>query len=41
MDVNIVFTIPAKFRALAEDIAELMLGAVHAVFENQRIWERT
>jgi hypothetical protein len=33
MDVNMVFTIPAKFRAPMEDIAELALGAEHAMFE--------
>jgi hypothetical protein len=33
MDVNIVFTIPTKFRALVEDIAELTLGDGRAVFE--------
>jgi hypothetical protein len=33
MDVNMVFMILAEFRAQAEDIAELMLGAGRAVFE--------
>jgi hypothetical protein len=33
MDVNMVFMIPAEFRAPAEDVAELMLGAGCAVFE--------
>jgi hypothetical protein len=27
MDVNMVFTIPAEFRALSKDITELALGA--------------
>jgi hypothetical protein len=33
MDVNMVFTIPAKFRAPTEDVIELALGAERAVFE--------
>jgi hypothetical protein len=33
MDVNMVFTIPAEFHALVEDITELALGAEHAVFK--------
>jgi hypothetical protein len=33
IDVNMVFMIPAKFRALAKDITELTLGAGRAVFE--------
>jgi hypothetical protein len=33
VDVNMVFTIPTKFRAPTEDIAELALGAERAVFE--------
>jgi hypothetical protein len=33
MDVNKVFTIPVEFRALAEDVMELTLGAGRAVFE--------
>jgi hypothetical protein len=33
MDVNMVFMIPAEFRAPAEDVAELTLGSRHAVFE--------
>jgi hypothetical protein len=32
MDVNMVFMIPAAFRA-TEDVAELALGAEHAMFE--------
>jgi hypothetical protein len=33
MDVNMVFTIPIKFYAPVEDVAELTLGAGCAVFE--------
>jgi hypothetical protein len=33
MDVNMVFTIPIEFHALAEDIAELTLGAGLAVLK--------
>jgi hypothetical protein len=33
MDVNMVFTIPAEFRAPTEDVAELALGEERAVFE--------
>jgi hypothetical protein len=33
MDVNMVFTILAEFCAPTEDIAELELGAEHAVFQ--------
>jgi hypothetical protein len=33
MDVNMVFTILAEFRALTEDVAELALGAERAVFD--------
>jgi hypothetical protein len=33
VDVNMVFTIPTKFRAPTEDIAELALVAERAVFE--------
>jgi hypothetical protein len=33
MDVNMVFTIPAEFRAPTEDAAELVLGAERVVFE--------
>jgi hypothetical protein len=33
MDVNMVFTIPTKFCAPIEDVAELSLGAEHAMFE--------
>jgi hypothetical protein len=33
MDINMVFTIPAEFRAPSEDVAELALGAERAVFE--------
>jgi hypothetical protein len=33
MDINMVFTIPIEFRAPAEDVVELTLGAGHAVFE--------
>jgi hypothetical protein len=33
MDVNMVFTIPIEFCAPTEDVAELALGAEHAVFE--------
>jgi hypothetical protein len=33
MDVNMVFMIPAEFRAPTEDVAELRLGAERAVFE--------
>jgi hypothetical protein len=33
MDVNLVFTIPTEFCVLIEDVAELALGAGHAVFE--------
>jgi hypothetical protein len=33
MDVNMVFTIPAEFRAPTKDVAELALGAERAVFE--------
>jgi hypothetical protein len=33
MDINMVFMIPAEFRAPAEDIAEMMLGAGRAMFE--------
>jgi hypothetical protein len=31
MDINIVFTIPAEFRAPTEDIAKLALGTEHVV----------
>jgi hypothetical protein len=33
MDINMVFTIPAEFCAPMEDVAELALGAEHAMFE--------
>jgi hypothetical protein len=33
MHINMVFTILVEFHALAEDVAELMLGAGRAVFE--------
>jgi hypothetical protein len=33
MEINMVFTIPTEFRAPTEEVAELMLGAEHAVFE--------
>jgi hypothetical protein len=33
MDVNMVFTIPAEFRAPMKDVAELALGAERGVFE--------
>jgi hypothetical protein len=33
MDVNMVFMIPAEFRAPMEDVAELAMGAERAVFE--------
>jgi hypothetical protein len=33
MDVNMVFTIPAEFRAPSEDIIELAFGAERAVFD--------
>jgi hypothetical protein len=33
MDINMVFTIPIEFRAPAQDVVELTLGAGHAVFE--------
>jgi hypothetical protein len=33
MDVNMVFTIPAKFHAPPEDVAELALGAECAMFD--------
>jgi hypothetical protein len=33
MDINIVFTIPAEYRAPMKDMAELALGAERAVFE--------
>jgi hypothetical protein len=33
MEINMVFTIPVGFRAPTEDVAELTLGAEHAVFE--------
>jgi hypothetical protein len=36
MDVNMVFTIPAEFRAPTENIAELALGAERAVFEKPK-----
>jgi hypothetical protein len=36
MDVNMVFTIPAEFRAPMEDVAELALGAERAVFEKKK-----
>jgi hypothetical protein len=36
MDVNMVFTIPAEFRAPMEDVAELALGAERAVFEKMK-----
>jgi hypothetical protein len=35
MDVNMVFTILAEFHMPTKDIAELLLGAEHAVFEKQ------
>jgi hypothetical protein len=35
MDVNMIFTIPAEFRAPTEDIAELALGAERAMFGKQ------
>jgi hypothetical protein len=34
--IHMVFMIPAEFRAPAEDIAELMLGAGRAVFEKPK-----
>jgi hypothetical protein len=37
MDVNMVFTISAEFDAPIEDIAELPLGAEHAVLEKPKI----
>jgi hypothetical protein len=33
MDVNMVFTILVEFHVPTEDVAELALGAEHAVFE--------
>jgi hypothetical protein len=33
MEINMVFTIPAEFRAPIEDVAELTLGAERVVFE--------
>jgi hypothetical protein len=33
MDVNMVFTIPAEFRAPTKDVTELALGVERAVFE--------
>jgi hypothetical protein len=33
MEINMVFTIPAEFRAPIEDVAELTLGVERAVFE--------
>jgi hypothetical protein len=33
MEINMVFTIPAEFRAPIEDVAEWTLGAERAVFE--------
>jgi hypothetical protein len=33
MEINMVFTIPAKFCAPTENVADLMLGAERAVFE--------
>jgi hypothetical protein len=33
MDINMVFTIPADFHALVEDVVELTLGAGRVVFE--------
>jgi hypothetical protein len=36
MDVNMVFTIPAEFCSPMEDIAELVLGVEHAMFEKMK-----
>jgi hypothetical protein len=33
MEINMVFTITAEFRAPTEDVAELTLGAEHVVFK--------
>jgi hypothetical protein len=33
MEINMVFTVPAEFHAPREEVAELMLGAEHAMFE--------
>jgi hypothetical protein len=33
MDINMVITIPLEFRAPAQDVVELALGAEHDVFE--------
>jgi hypothetical protein len=33
MEINMVFTMPAEFRAPIEDVAELMLGVERAMFE--------
>jgi hypothetical protein len=33
MEINMVFTIPAEFRAPIEDVAELTLGAERAMFK--------
>jgi hypothetical protein len=36
MDINLLFTIPAEFRAPMEVIAELVLGAERVVFEKPK-----
>jgi hypothetical protein len=36
MDVNMVFMIPAEFRAPTEDVVELAWGAEHVVFEKPK-----
>jgi hypothetical protein len=36
MDINMVFTIPVEFHALAEDVAELTLGATCRVRETKK-----
>jgi hypothetical protein len=36
MDVNMVFMIPTEFYVQTKDVAELVLGAKHAVFEKPK-----
>jgi hypothetical protein len=36
MDINMVFTILAKFHALSEDIMELALGGERVVFDKPK-----
>jgi hypothetical protein len=36
MDINMVFTLKAKFRCIEEEIAQMCLGLKEAVFEKPR-----